>query len=52
MLIITLIVLAVYFFCPTYLKFVLLLVNLYVPDAIPVVDEVLMTAGLIGDFCR
>ena len=29
-----------------------ILVNLYVPDAIPVVDEVLMTAGLIGDFCR
>ncbi len=38
--------LIVYLCCPQYLKLVLLLVNVFVPDAIPVVDELIMLAGL------
>ena len=44
------VVLVVYLCCPKYLKLVLLLVNMFVPDAVPVVDEIIMVAGLcVGD---
>lgn len=42
--------LIVYLICPKYLKLVLLLINMFIPDAVPVVDELIMVAGLlVGD---
>ena len=40
------IVLLVYFFCPKYLQLIICAVNLFVPDAAPAIDEVIMVAGL------
>lgn len=40
------VVLLVYFFCPKYIKVVMLIINLLVPDVVPVVDELLMVVGL------
>lgn len=40
------IVLGVYFICPKYMKLVMLLINVFLPDKIPVIDELLMIAGL------
>ena len=42
------VVLIVYFMCPKYLKLLIFAINLFVPDAVPVVDELVMIAGLIG----
>ena len=40
----------VYLFCPKHLKLVILIANIFIPDSIPVIDEVIMVAGLlIGD---
>lgn len=40
------VVLLVYFICPKYLRLVIFIINLIVPDSIPAVDEVIMIAGL------
>ena len=42
------IVLLVYFLCPAYLKIVILVINMFMPDSIPYVDEVIMVAGLLS----
>lgn len=41
------VVLLVYWVCPKRIQVVMLLINLFVPDAIPVVDELIMVAGLL-----
>lgn len=41
------IVLLVYWFCPKYLQAVILIANIFLPDAVPVIDEVIMVAGLL-----
>lgn len=41
------IVLGVYWFCPKYIQLIILVANLFLPDAIPVVDEAVMVAGLL-----
>lgn len=41
------VLMAVYWFCPKYVQAVVLLINLFVPDAIPVIDEAAMVAGMI-----
>lgn len=41
------VVLVVYWFCPKYLQLLICVVNLFMPDMIPVVDEVIMVAGLL-----
>ena len=42
------IVLVVYWFCPKYLQLVMMAANMFVPDAVPVIDEVIMVAGLVA----
>ena len=44
---IPIIVILVYLFCPVHLKAVILLINCFVPDSIPYIDELLMVAGLL-----
>ena len=41
------IVLAVYWCCPKYIQLVMLASNIFVPDAVPVIDEAIMVAGLL-----
>ena len=41
------IVLLVYLCCPKYLQLVMLIINAFVPDAILVIDEIIMVAGLV-----
>ena len=41
------VVLAVYWKCPKYLKAIMFIINIFVPDAIPYVDELIMLAGLL-----
>lgn len=41
------IILIVYLFCPKYLQLVMLVVNLFIPDPLPFLDEALMVAGLL-----
>lgn len=41
------IILIVYLFCPRYLKLVFLVVNLFIPDPLPFLDEILIVAGLL-----
>ena len=45
--ILTIIFLVVYWYCPKYLKVLLLLVNVAIPDAVPFVDELIMAVGLL-----
>lgn len=40
-------VLLVYWFCPKRIQVVMLVINLLAPDAVPVVDELIMVAGLL-----
>lgn len=40
------IVLAVYIFCPKYLRLLICVANFFVPDMLPVIDEVVMVAGM------
>ncbi|WP_367302831.1 DUF6116 family protein [Orenia metallireducens] len=47
MIVIFLIILIVYYALPKYLQFVVFLVNLFLPDIIPFVDELLMGLALI-----
>ncbi len=42
------ILLLVYWNCPKYLKAVAFVINLFVPDPIPYVDEIIMIAGLLA----
>lgn len=42
------IVLLIYWVCPKYLKAVIFIINLLLPDPIPFVDEVVMAAGLLS----
>lgn len=35
----------VYIICPAYLKIVMCAINLFIPDPLPYVDEILMAAG-------
>lgn len=42
------ILLLVYWNCPKYLKAVAFLINFFVPDPIPYIDEVIMVAGLLA----
>ena len=42
------ILLLVYWNCPKYLKAVAFVINLFVPDSIPYVDEIIMIAGLLA----
>lgn len=37
----------VYLLCPKYIKVVSCVINLFVPDPIPGIDEVVMIAGLL-----
>ena len=41
------IVLLVYMICPAYVKVAVMVVNVFLPDPLPCVDEVLMVAGLL-----
>lgn len=43
-----LIVLLVYFKCPKYLKAVIFVINFFMPDPLPMVDELVMVAGLLS----
>lgn len=43
------VVLGVYWFCPKYVQLIMLAVNMFVPDAVPVIDELIMVAGLLHD---
>lgn len=40
------VVLLIYFCCPKYAKFIIFVVNLFVPDPLPGLDEIIMAAGL------
>lgn len=42
------IILLVYFGSPKHVKFVIFLINLFIPDPIPYIDEVLMGLGLLS----
>lgn len=42
------ILLLVYWNCPKYLKAVAFVINFFVPDAVPYIDELVMVAGLIS----
>jgi hypothetical protein len=42
------IVLLVYFCCPQYMKLVILVANIFLPDAVPAIDEILMVVGLFA----
>ena len=42
------ILLCVYFACPLPVRLLILAVNFFIPDPIPIVDEVLMIAGIIS----
>lgn len=42
-----LIVFIVYFCCPKFLKLIIFLVNIFLPDSIPLLDEVVMVLGLL-----
>ena len=44
---ICLIILGIYFFAPEYLRVVLFLVNIFLPDEVPLIDELIMLAGLL-----
>lgn len=46
--IIYIIVFAVYFVSPLPVRLLILLINFFVPDPIPVIDEVIMIAGIIS----
>ena len=41
------ILLLVYWNCPKYLKVAAFVINFFVPDPIPYIDEVVMIAGLL-----
>ncbi len=41
-------VLIVYFKCPKYLKLIILVANLFLPDVVPILDEAIMLAGFIA----
>ena len=45
--IIYIVVLIVYWFCPKYLQIIIMLANLFIPDSIPMIDEIIMVAGLL-----
>lgn len=45
---ICIIILLVYWFCPQYLRIAVFLVNLFVPDEIPMIDEIIMLLGLFS----
>lgn len=38
----------VYWNCPKYLKVAAMIINLFIPDPLPYVDEVVMVAGLLA----
>lgn len=38
----------VYMFCPTFLQLVLIVINCFVPDAIPIIDEAIMVVGMVA----
>lgn len=40
--------LCIYFACPLPLRLLILAINFFIPDPIPIVDEVIMTAGIIS----
>lgn len=42
------VLLIVYWCCPKYLKLVATLINFFMPDPIPYVDEIVMVAGLLA----
>lgn len=42
------VLLIVYWCCPKYLKLVATLINFFMPDPIPCVDEIVMVAGLLA----
>ena len=42
------ILLLVYGNCPKYLKVAAFVINFFVPDPIPYIDEVIMVAGLLA----
>lgn len=41
------IVLVVYWCCPKYFQIIMLIINLILPDQVPVIDEIVMVAGLL-----
>lgn len=45
---ICIITLLVYWFCPKYLKIIVCLANVFMPDEVPMIDEVLMILGLLS----
>lgn len=47
MIIFYVIALIVYFVCPKYIQIIMLIANLFLPDAVPVLDELIMVAGLL-----
>lgn len=45
--VIYIIALVVYWYCPKYIKLVSFIANLFIPDPIPYLDEIVMVAGLL-----
>ena len=48
LIVVYLIIIIVYFCCPIYLKLVICAANIFLPDPIPCVDELLMICGLFA----
>ena len=44
------VVFIVFFYCPAYMKLVIAVANFFMPDLLPVIDEVIMAAGVIHSF--
>lgn len=40
-------VLIVYFLCPKYLRLLIFVANIFIPDSLPIIDELIMLAGLL-----
>jgi len=40
--------LLVYWYCPKYLKAAVFVINFFVPDPLPYIDELVMVAGLLA----
>lgn len=41
------VVLFIYWFCPKYIQAIMLIANIFLPDFVPVIDEIIMVAGLL-----
>lgn len=41
------VVLIGYFCCPKYLQLIIMIINFFLPDPLPFIDEVIMVAGFL-----